>query len=66
MISTFSVRDLATTVQKEVDEQLGRNYQAPNFISIPDRPYNDLRYLIDISKAETHLGWKPTTQFADG
>lgn len=33
---------------------------------VPDRPNHDRRYLIDPTKAETVLGWKPTVQFADG
>ncbi|KAF8360730.1 hypothetical protein PRIPAC_87653, partial [Pristionchus pacificus] len=62
----MNVADLAHAVQKEVDTQLGREHHPPNFISIPDRPYNDLRYLLDISKADQKLGWQPTISFEEG
>ncbi|KAK6732790.1 hypothetical protein RB195_016889 [Necator americanus] len=61
-----NIADLAHVIQAEVDRQLGREVTTPRFISIPDRPYNDLRYLIDISKAEEHLGWKPQISFEEG
>ncbi|PIO56110.1 hypothetical protein TELCIR_22495, partial [Teladorsagia circumcincta] len=58
--------DLAHVIQAEVDRQLGREELPPRFVSIPDRPYNDMRYLIDISKAEKDLDWTPTISFAEG
>lgn len=59
--------DLATCVQKEVDAQLGRTKSGPvEFDSITDRPYNDQRYLIDISKAKEHFGWEPVISFEHG
>ncbi|CAB3405385.1 unnamed protein product [Caenorhabditis bovis] len=61
-----NVADLAQVIQQEVDLQLGREYQPPRYVSIPDRPYNDLRYFISIEKAKTVLGWEPSTSFADG
>ncbi|KAE9550213.1 hypothetical protein FO519_006580 [Halicephalobus sp. NKZ332] len=61
-----NVLDLAYAVQAEVDRQLGRDPSPVEFISIPDRPYNDMRYLIDISKAKKELGWEPKTSFEDG
>ncbi len=33
---------------------------------VPDRPGHDLRYAMDIAKAERELGWRPTIAFADG
>ncbi|WKX93936.1 hypothetical protein Q1695_011309 [Nippostrongylus brasiliensis] len=60
------VKDLACVIQAEVDRQLGREPSPARFISIPDRPYNDQRYLIDITKAETELGWTPKISFEDG
>jgi dTDP-D-glucose 4,6-dehydratase len=33
---------------------------------VPDRPYNDQRYFIDITKAREQLGWEPTTRFEEG
>ncbi|VDM76103.1 unnamed protein product [Strongylus vulgaris] len=60
------VADLAQVIQAEVDRQLGREVTAARFISIPDRPYNDMRYLIDISKAEKELGWTPQISFEEG
>ncbi|CEF60842.1 dTDP-D-glucose 4,6-dehydratase [Strongyloides ratti] len=62
----MNVIDLAYTIQKEVDIQLNRNETSVEFVSIPDRPYNDLRYLIDITKAKEELGWEPKTEFNDG
>ncbi|CAI5442662.1 unnamed protein product [Caenorhabditis angaria] len=61
-----NVADLAQTIQQEVDSQLGRPYEPPRYKSIPDRPYNDLRYFISIEKAKEQLGWEPTTSFDDG
>uniref|UniRef100_A0A914RKH2 NAD(P)-binding domain-containing protein n=1 Tax=Parascaris equorum TaxID=6256 RepID=A0A914RKH2_PAREQ len=50
----------------EVDKQLGREPSPVHFVSIPDRPYNDLRYLIDITKAHDELGWSPKIPFKEG
>ncbi|CAO4364094.1 unnamed protein product [Caenorhabditis nigoni] len=61
-----NVADLAKTIQEEVDRQLDRPHQPPRYKSIPDRPYNDLRYLISIEKAKEDLGWEPTTSFDEG
>lgn len=58
--------EVAHAIQEEVDKQLGREPSKVEFISIPDRPYNDLRYLIDITKANEELGWKPKISFEDG
>jgi dTDP-D-glucose 4,6-dehydratase len=57
---------LAYAVQKEVDIQLKRDASPIEFINIPDRPYNDLRYLIDISKAKIELDWEPEISFEEG
>ncbi|KAJ1372073.1 hypothetical protein KIN20_034134 [Parelaphostrongylus tenuis] len=61
-----NVVDLAYAVQAEVDRQLGREASLPRFVSIPDRPYNDMRYLIDITKAEKDLDWTPQISFEKG
>ncbi|CAD5216591.1 unnamed protein product [Bursaphelenchus okinawaensis] len=61
-----NVLELAHCVQAEVDKQLGREPRPVEFISIPDRPYNDLRYLIDISKAKRELDWEPVFPFDEG
>uniref|UniRef100_A0A1I7ZJF2 dTDP-D-glucose 4,6-dehydratase n=1 Tax=Steinernema glaseri TaxID=37863 RepID=A0A1I7ZJF2_9BILA len=62
----MNVLDLAYKVQAEVDNQLNRPPGKVEFISIPDRPYNDLRYLIDISKVYEELGWSPKVDFEEG
>ncbi|KAK0393163.1 hypothetical protein QR680_000082 [Steinernema hermaphroditum] len=62
----MNVLDLAYKVQAEVDKQLNRSSGPVEFISIPDRPYNDLRYLIDISKVYKELGWNPKVDFDEG
>lgn len=62
----MNVLDLAHKIQAEVDKQLGRPPSAVEFISIPDRPYNDLRYLLDISKVYKELGWSPKICFDEG
>jgi dTDP-glucose 4,6-dehydratase len=33
---------------------------------VPDRPGHDRRYLLDASKIERDLGWRPKTGFEDG
>ena len=33
---------------------------------VPDRPGHDRRYLLDSSKIERDLGWKPEIDFEDG
>ena len=33
---------------------------------VPDRPGHDRRYLLDITKIRTELGWEPTIPFAQG
>ena len=33
---------------------------------VPDRPGHDRRYLLDITKIQTELGWQPTIEFAQG
>uniref|UniRef100_A0A914W4T7 dTDP-D-glucose 4,6-dehydratase n=1 Tax=Plectus sambesii TaxID=2011161 RepID=A0A914W4T7_9BILA len=62
----LNVLNVGRAIQKEVDQQLGRPEREAEFISIPDRPYNDLRYLIDSSKIERELGWKPVIPFDEG
>ncbi|KAH7714183.1 NAD dependent epimerase/dehydratase [Aphelenchoides avenae] len=61
-----NVIDVAHAVQAEVDKQLGRSPTDVEFQSIPDRPYNDLRYLIDYTKAKVELGWEPVVSFEEG
>uniref|UniRef100_A0A914ZLJ4 dTDP-D-glucose 4,6-dehydratase n=2 Tax=Parascaris univalens TaxID=6257 RepID=A0A914ZLJ4_PARUN len=62
----LNMLDVAREVQAEVDKQLGREPSPVHFVSIPDRPYNDLRYLIDITKAHDELGWSPKIPFKEG
>ena len=62
----IEVHDLAVCIQAEVDRQLGRPISEARFKSIPDRPYNDMRYLIGIEKANVELGWKPNIPFEEG
>uniref|UniRef100_A0A0N5APU0 NAD(P)-bd_dom domain-containing protein n=1 Tax=Syphacia muris TaxID=451379 RepID=A0A0N5APU0_9BILA len=62
----MNVLDLAKKIQAEVDKQLGRPSSEVSFISIPDRPYNDQRYLLDISKAYNQLSWEPKISFDEG
>jgi dTDP-glucose 4,6-dehydratase len=33
---------------------------------VPDRPGHDRRYLLDVSKIRTELGWEPSISFEDG
>ena len=33
---------------------------------VPDRPGHDRRYLLDVTKIRTELGWKPSIRFEDG
>jgi hypothetical protein len=62
----YPVLDLAHAVQAEVDKQMQREPHTVAFASVPDRPYNDLRYLLDISKAYRELDWQPRISFDEG
>ncbi|VDD86975.1 unnamed protein product [Enterobius vermicularis] len=62
----MNILDLAHKIQAEVDKQLGRDPTPVEFITIPDRPYNDLRYLLDISKVYKELSWSPKIPFDEG
>lgn len=57
---------MARKIQSEVDKQLKRQPVHVEFITIPDRPYNDLRYLLDINKVNKELGWTPKIPFDEG
>lgn len=57
---------MAHLVQAEVDAQLKRENNLVEFEFIKDRPYNDLRYFIDITKVREQLGWEPKTTFNEG
>ncbi|KAI1727535.1 GDP-mannose 4,6 dehydratase domain-containing protein [Ditylenchus destructor] len=61
-----NVIDVAHCVQEEVDRNLGRITGKVEFEYVPDRPYNDQRYFIDISKAKNELGWEPKIPFEEG
>uniref|UniRef100_A0A183BT51 NAD(P)-bd_dom domain-containing protein n=1 Tax=Globodera pallida TaxID=36090 RepID=A0A183BT51_GLOPA len=61
-----NVKEVAESVQKEICGQMGMPHLAPQFDHVPDRPYNDQRYLIDFSKATTELGWTPQICFEEG
>lgn len=60
------VIELAHAIQREVDSQLGRDSSPVEFVKVPDRPYNDMRYLIDIAKMKEELGWEPEISFEEG
>uniref|UniRef100_A0A1I7VBD6 NAD(P)-bd_dom domain-containing protein n=1 Tax=Loa loa TaxID=7209 RepID=A0A1I7VBD6_LOALO len=62
----MNVIDLARVIQAEVDRQLGRNPTPVEFIGVLDRPYNDLRYLLDYSKINLDTGWSPKVTFEAG
>ncbi|VDK69168.1 unnamed protein product [Litomosoides sigmodontis] len=62
----MNVIDLAHVIQAEVDRQLGRDPTPVEFIEIGDRPYNDLRYLLDYSKINLDIGWSPNVTFEEG
>ena len=58
---------MAESVQAEVLRQMGRQpVPVVQFEHIPDRPYNDMRYLIDYGKATRELGWTPAIPFDQG
>ncbi|VDN94801.1 unnamed protein product, partial [Brugia pahangi] len=62
----MNVIDLAHVIQAEVDRQLGRSLTPVEFVGILDRPYNDLRYLLDYSKISLDTGWSPKVSFEEG
>lgn len=61
-----AVIDLAHTIQAEVDRQLRRNPTPVELVEILDRPYNDLRYLLDYTKINLDTGWSPKVTFKEG
>jgi dTDP-glucose 4,6-dehydratase len=60
------VKEVAECVQAEVCRQIGKEMGPVQFEYIPDRPYNDQRYLIDYSKATKEFGWEPKISFEEG
>uniref|UniRef100_A0A8R1TK37 NAD(P)-bd_dom domain-containing protein n=1 Tax=Onchocerca volvulus TaxID=6282 RepID=A0A8R1TK37_ONCVO len=62
----MNVIDLAHVIQAEVDRQLGRNPTPVKFVGVLDRPYNDLRYLLDYGKINLNIGWSPKITFEEG
>jgi dTDP-glucose 4,6-dehydratase len=62
---------VGTGVEKSIEEiadavltELGKPSSLKTIV--PDRPGHDRRYVLDWSKIERELGWKPTIDFADG
>ncbi|VDN08304.1 unnamed protein product [Thelazia callipaeda] len=62
----MNIIDLAYIIQKEVDRQLERDPSPVEFVSIPDRPYNDLRYLLDCSKIKSEIQWSQKVDIEEG
>lgn len=65
-VNFFAVIDLAHIIQAEVDRQLGRDPTPVELVGIVDRPYNDLRYLLDYNKFNLDTGWSPKVSFEEG
>jgi dTDP-glucose 4,6-dehydratase len=55
-----SIEQIADTVL----EALGKPASLKTIV--PDRPGHDRRYLLDITKIRTELGWEPSISFEDG
>ncbi|MCE5340406.1 MAG: dTDP-glucose 4,6-dehydratase [Planctomycetaceae bacterium] len=51
-------------VVKTILDSVGKPHSLINFVK--DRPGHDRRYAIDSSKINSQLGWKATTNFAEG
>ncbi len=51
-------------VVKTILDSVGKPHSLINFVK--DRPGHDKRYAIDSSKINSQLGWKATTNFAEG
>lgn len=65
------VYNVGTGVEKTVDEIADSVLSVLNLpkslkMYVPDRPSHDRRYLLDSSRAQTELEWKPSIDFADG
>lgn len=60
--------DLIHLLCKIMDEKLGRpsGESAKLITYVKDRAGHDLRYAIDATKLNQHLGWKPSLQFEEG
>ena len=63
-----SVRDLAQTIRATVDAIKGRKtgtFEVSHVDATKDRPYNDQRYYMDVSKLRG-LGWEEKVPFREG
>jgi dTDP-glucose 4,6-dehydratase len=60
--------DLVKVLCQLMDQKLGRidGESAQLITYVKDRPGHDLRYAIDASKINSHLGWKPSVTFEEG
>lgn len=55
-----SIRELANALVRV------SGLEHPGFCSIPDRPFNDMCYLVDGTKLRAHTGWVQSTPFEEG
>ena len=62
----ISVTDLAKAIKKTVDTLLGRRETTFEVEYVEDRPYNDQRYHMDVSKLKAELGWQEKVPFQEG
>lgn len=53
-------------VINEIYKSIYRKPFQPNIQFVNNRPKDDKRYAIDISKIKNELGWEPKTKFVDG
>lgn len=60
--------DLVKLFCQQMDAKLGREKgESEKLITyVKDRPSHDLRYVIDASKINKELGWKPSVAFEQG
>jgi dTDP-glucose 4,6-dehydratase len=55
-----SIEEIADTVLAKLDKPTSLK------TIVPDRPGHDRRYLLDVTKIRTQLGWTPSISFEDG
>ncbi|RJQ29495.1 NAD-dependent epimerase/dehydratase family protein [Candidatus Parcubacteria bacterium] len=63
---SYAVRDIANLILEMMRAGSPQNPSLPPMVNTSDRPGQVLRHAADVKKIQNVLGWRPTTDFADG